>query len=83
MKTDIMFTDPNDKQIKVLISKDGIGQNYEPKLFSDFVLSNDENPDCIDPYFNDTISLIVFKLQTRNQKGNSISLKKKERRSFR
>jgi hypothetical protein len=49
MKTDIMFTDPNDKQIKVLISKDGIGQNYEPKLFSDFVLSNDENPDCIDP----------------------------------
>ena len=56
MKTDIMFTDPNDKQIKVLISKDGIGQNYEPQLFSDFVLSNDENPDCIDPYFNDTIS---------------------------
>ena len=56
MKTDIMFTDPNDKQLKVLISKDGIGQNYEPKLFSDFVLSNDENPDCIDPYFNDTIS---------------------------
>ena len=56
MKTDIMFTDPNDKQIKVLISKDGIGQNYEHKLFSDFVLSNDENPDCIDPYFNDTIS---------------------------
>lgn len=56
MKTDIMITDPNDKQIKVLISKDGIGQNYEPKLFSDFVLSNDENADCIDPYFNDTIS---------------------------
>jgi hypothetical protein len=32
---------------------------------------------------DDIISLIVFKLQTRNQKGYSFSLKKKERRSFR
>jgi hypothetical protein len=56
MKTDIMFTDPIDNQIKVLISKDGVGQNYDLKLFSNFVISNDENPDCVDPNYNDTIS---------------------------
>jgi hypothetical protein len=38
------------------VSLDGNGINYELKLFKDFIISSDDNPDCVDPNYNDTIS---------------------------
>jgi len=38
------------------VSLDGNGINYELKLFNDFIISSDDNPDCVDPNYNDTMS---------------------------